>query len=462
MSAQVQMTPELAKWMTEITNRMEKIEAEQLNAEKIKKTLKRKRPSKPKHKITENTFRPWADLDKPDPAPHAVEPGVHLTYPLMVGTAKACDMERLQIFEDEGILYNLDILQEAANVNRLFVVTNSDGVVLACIIPQVQNWASYGFEKLEDWSPGILWVHPAVRRTQLGTLLNTVMEQFAIAEGQSHLRISVVSGAEPFWQSVGYVSCNEMADSITLVRQKFLLEKAILNPRKRDLEQFVKVLISNTDSDTSELAELAAKYRPALCKSLNSSAEIRAEILDCSEIDDLQVVACLTVYRDTSPFGVLEFATLDDGILEFKNTVCLPIPHHEREKMILAVHILPCSKTDSQQLSSVKLVHMEFVHRDEFQGALFTRKLLIENPNDRGTYWNQFPGPDQIRINAAIPRGLPGISDAQARRTPNLDFFFPKEISNIIGEYMSQYLPPIHDQAVNKYEAWSAELQPIF
>jgi hypothetical protein len=397
-------------------------------------------------------------------------PGVHVNWPLAVRTARRpCDMVGLEAslrFENESIFSNF----KASCVNRLFVIANSEGFVLACVIPRLWNWKDYGFKKkLKDWSPETLWVHPEVRRAHLATFLYNVIEQFAIAEGQSHLKIEAPPDAEPFWRSVGYVPHNEMLESIALIREKFGLDEPILkHPRETCLtkKQFVKVLVSQTDFDIAELTELATTFKEVLSKSSNPDSEIEEQNFDCYGVENLEVAALLVVFRHATPIGVLEYATITDGVLELKNTVCLPIPsRYYKERMILTVYILPSSKTDSQQLSSLQLIHTGFVYYDELQGALFTRKVLIKNPWDRNPSANIFLVPEEIRINAAVPRGLPGIHHIEAHRISRLgitalESFFPRVISRLIGEYMAQYLPALHDTAPNKFGEWSAELQP--
>ena len=150
-------------------------------------------------------------------ADHLTEPGVRLTYPLMVGTAKRSDMERLEAsleFEDSRFVGNVQWLRDALSWNRLYVITNLEGAVLACTIPELCYYDKRATYRLQDWSPLIMWVHPAARRAHLGKAMFRVLELLAIADGQSYLTIDALSGSEAFWHSLGFVSDDDMAYNI--------------------------------------------------------------------------------------------------------------------------------------------------------------------------------------------------------------------------------------------------------
>lgn len=402
------------------------------------------------------------------------EPGVCLTYPLMVGTAKQCDMERLEAslqFEDSRFVGNIQWLRNAVWWNRLYVITNADGAVLACTIPELCYYDKKAIYRLQDWSPLIMWVHPVARRAHLGKAMFRVLELLAIADGQSSLIIDVLIGSEPFWESLGFVSDDDMACN---VRQILGIDRQTLLGHKRKsishLKPLCQVLLSEPDpeSNCDELSDLVSAHQSILCE----KRAVGKEAFVCSR---LEVAAFLTLFvpHDDAALsvGIMEFATIEQNIMELKNTVCLPMPvgsgtDSGTDGIAMAVYILPTKNTDRSQLSSPTLVHFAYFayFREDVErlnGAVFIRKFILLKQS--GILYHGYHGATGIRPNTPLAPTLRGINFARWKspRVLQLDTFLPRNIIHLVEEYTAQFLPPIHCPNQDKFEPWIAELQPL-
>jgi hypothetical protein len=380
---------------------------------------------------------------------------------MTVGTPTEADMERLTDslrFEQSDLACQIFWLRVSTQTGRLLTVRNVDGHILACAMPA--SWTDQHLERAGsavtldaqglDWCPDLFWPHPAARDTGLNMILFKILQQIAIAEGQSHLHVTAVPGAEDFWRSLGFVPEREMADSVTHIRQSLQLDKAILHTNLYS-NRFCKVVLPREAFHALEdpILEAAAKQSLGPAELQNMPA--------FSNADSLEVCACLTVFTHQSSIGQLARATFSNDMLELSQTLCLPIPNSDApERVFLAVFIY---KPEHPELSTPKLVHLDPFPTHQLQGALFLRKFRVSL--QPVTMWSYYKGVTRMITHAAIPRGLPGINHQMAFQVPQLADFFPKEIANIIGQFTAQYLPPIHNQSANKYEAWSAILQPI-
>jgi hypothetical protein len=144
-------------------------------------------------------------------------------------------------------------------------------------------------------------------------------------------------------------------------------------------------------------------------------------------------------------------------MLEFENTLCLPLPNRAWEEKVLTAAFI--YNEDHAQLSVPTLVHLDELPPHQLQGALFVRKFLVHRR--LVDMWSFYLGATVMLDKTPIPRGMPGIQHQTASHFPHLQFL-PKDIAWLISEYLPQFLPPVHDPLQNIFEPWSAELQPIF
>jgi len=397
--------------------------------------------------------------------PDDIEPDVHVTYPLSIGTATPADMVRLTEslrFEESDVLCNVFYMRLSAKTNRFYVVRNPQGAVLACAMPaswtdehqQARPPKSFtSRDKLDiDWMPDLFWTHPAARDENLDCSLYHAMEKLAIKEGQSHFNIVALNHHKQFWRSLGFIPEPEMADVVNVIRRNLGFDEAILSI-KPSISRYCKVLAveksSYFDDPIPPILEVTVR------RSLQSQQ--LKELPTFNGQESLEVLVGLTLFTRYASVCKITRATFCNGMLEFENTLCLPLPNSDREEKVhIAAFIY---NEDHAQLSVPTLVHFDELPPHQLQGALFVRKFLVSRR--LVDMWSFYLGATVMLDKTAIPRGMPGIHHQTPSHFPHLQFL-PKDIVWLIGEYTSQYLPPVHDPSQNIFEPWSAELQPIF
>lgn len=375
-------------------------------------------------------------------------------YPLTLGTATP---DHIALIREAvigacgqfGFLHRLE-------VNRTLVVTNRDKAVVAFGFPTTYNYMRAW--QVQDWSPSFLWVHPQARRQGLGTALYRVFEQLVVTHGQSVMYVEVHNETQAFWRAQGFVDGETVDYNNACIRERVLSPREE-PPRPQANECFYKVLAVPSPRGSEELSELAELYREQLCAPI-SSADIHDGDLATQRHLPVAAFAVLFTFKKLS-VGVLEYAQVDDGCIEFQSTVCLPLPNSSLADHLcmLAVFVVPTSQTDSAILSTPTLIHMKLISydNDQARGVLFLRRIMVSLRSNYFTNSN-YQGAFGVRLNDPWSFGHSGICNpTKLAVIPAIAARFPAIVAELIASYAAQYVP--HSKSQPNTEPWSTDFQ---
>lgn len=376
-----------------------------------------------------------------------------LLFPLTLGTATPNHLALIRAAVNSscgqfGLLYRLE-------VNRTLVVTNSDQAVVAFGFPTTYNYMRAW--QVQDWSPIFLWVHPQARRKGLGTALYRVFERLVVAHGQSVIDIEVHNDTQAFWHAQGFVD-SEMADFNNACIREQVLSPPEHPPRPRNDERFYKVMVIARGSDREELSELADLHREQLCKPIS---DIHSGLAMHAHLPVAAFAVLFTL--NTLSVGVLEYAEVDEGCLEFRHTVCLPLPNDSFTDRLcmLAVFVVPTSQTDLTLLAAPALIHLKLIDSDGWKdmarGVLFLHRIMISLRSNYFTN-SDYRGACGVRLNDPWSFGYRGIHNLTKPAVISpIAARFPAGIAELVAHYAAQHVP--YSKSEPNTLPWSTDFQ---
>jgi len=364
-------------------------------------------------------------------------------YPLRVGSCTLSMADQLRAYKDPAAWGCLLMYGQAIAITH-------QGTVMACVAPR--PFPTMYAAIRSDFTPHFTWVHRDASDMELRPALLKICERLAVSAG--HCILSLPALNNDFWLSHGFMSGHGLEYTVKKMDGPLFSDAKHLDYLDNVSKALFKVLVidNGEPSHTQELHDIMATYGYMLCQFVKDP--FKHDFVAYSS--DADVAACVTVvsWCDCVPRqsrGVLEHAVFHRGKLIFKRTV--RVPFHKHGSCYVAVHALPTSRTDSTQLSEPMLVHMASLEYGNVIGdVLFLNQVTISQLKVN------YPGSLSVRVNdfETWSKGFQIVN----QKPPNiaaLQTMFPCVISQIISEYVAQYLPPLYSDT----KPWETDFQPL-
>ena len=361
-------------------------------------------------------------------------------YPLRVGSCTLSMADQLRAYKDPAAWGCLLMYGQAIAITH-------QGTVMACVAPC--PFPTMYAPVRSDFSPHFTWLHHEASVMELRPALLKMCEQLAVAAG--HCIFSLPALNNDFWLSQGFMSHDGLESTITRIDRHLHSDAKHFESTPKEI--FKVLVVDNGElSNITELREIIATHGHLLCQAAKDP--FKHDFIAGSS--DADVAACVTVvsWCDCVPRqsrGILERAVFHGGTLRFKRTV--RVPFHRHGSCYVAIHVLPTSRTDLKQLSEPTLVHMAALEYGNVIGhVLFINQVTISQLKVN------YPGSLSVSVNdfETWSQGFQIVTQKPPNITA-LRTLFPCVISQIISDYVAQYLPPLYSDT----KPWETDFQPL-